>query len=201
MYATLDKDGKTIVTFSLRDGPLPITNSLFVLSARPGAPILRSKHIVKASDIPGISQGTIIRSEGKFYIVEYEKGFYAYDKNKVKYRLSNLKSIEIVSHVYLEKDDCKLKYYRPLIKVKDKIYLISSIYGILDDKLLIKENNDVLIDYDEVHECAHINYNNRKLFFGEDLNGSKVTMYRGDVGIWINGEFRQIKNLVQKEDK
>lgn len=176
----LTSDGKAC-RFSVCDVPVVIDDEQFVLMARPGSPILLTHSIVSCTDIPNISEGTVLTdSSGKEYTVSFKRGFAAMDKQRNVVKINEIGEYRVTNTVSLSSiSTCR---QRLIYKYGDIQFQLKDFVGIIDGKAVIKENYTA-IDVSEIQQYAGLTYMGKNVFLGDMIDGNKVTMHAGRICI------------------
>lgn len=164
--------------FSATDVPCYINKDEFVLLRKPDSPILQGGLLVRGCDIPGIFEGDILVSEGVEYVVQYRRGFVCKDANKRSKYLYQLKDYERIGSV-LDREDCTYTFPKKIYyKYRGNLIFPRSVQGAADNKVII-EGLGVTSHFDEIRQEARISYEDKKLYFGDLVDGYPLELYYG----------------------
>lgn len=194
----LSKEGNSLISFTLKDGPCPLSQQYFGLMNRPGVPYLRYDSIVRCSDYEDICEGDILLSQDKEYIVEYQKGFYAYTLDrKEKVPIDELVNPQIINHAFFS-DKFKLPANRPkriMYKYKDLIFKLQNVYGVSPNGIILNHNKGVVLDPEFIQQCAHISYNGQPLYFGDKVEKRELVLRDGQPVFRVRGRYKTIREM------
>lgn len=213
-FKALSLNKKELVSFTLEDGPILQDAKSFALINRPGSPILRYNTIMKGCDIPRVYEGDIIEYHGKEYIIHNEIGFCAISLDGERIYLDDLDEIKVVNNMYFQNKfkvfskKCTFKYVEKTEKRflgGEREFGFRSIMGGIAGKPLISIYGAKLSDASDIRMFTGIRYKGKRIYFGDEIEGSIVYMERGRVKMKVNGlEYDLRKNnsiLLQLEGK
>lgn len=163
---TISKCGKYLVDFTLQDGPCPVSGEHFVLTERPGSPILCYNDVVRGSDIPHLYEHDIIEDEhGEEFIVFYSRGMLC--KSLETNRVQNIpRKFKNSSNIYKRGIDIKIKSQHKF-KYGNNLFTLQEIFGVMNGKLLVNADS-LVIDPSLVQEYSGLRTTNKEMiFFGD----------------------------------
>jgi hypothetical protein len=182
----LSKDGKEVVTFNVEDGPCQLEDNLFILTSRPGSPILRYDSILRGLDIDGLFEGDIFEHEGERFVLQYHRGFAAVNPEKGILSLEEIQSLKVVSNVYRETDVFIPKLVRHTYKSNRIMFTLENIIGVRDGNLILNAKGGLMVPLNNVQQYAGITYNKKTMYFGDTINDSPLILANGRCSISIN---------------
>ena len=170
-------------TFSLADVPVMLDDIQFVLMAKPNSPILLIDTVITGMDIDGLFEGSIISDGSDEYVVSFKRGFAAMRADRTVRKLTDFASYTNTGK-FVTKDHAvqSLCRQRILYKANGMQFQIKDIIGTRDGKLVIRENY-TSVDTESIQQYAGISHNGKKVFLGDEIDGSAVRMYMGRICI------------------
>lgn len=168
---SLSKCGKYLVDFTLADGPCPLDVDHFVLTERPGSPILTYDTVMRGFDIINLFEGDIVEDEeGNEYLVSYYRGInYKNIETGKSLKKINGKT-KIISNIYKRdvKEKLKITPQGQSFKYNDIVFNLRVIYGVHEGKLLVNADG-LIVDPQEVQQYTGIRVEaKQRLFFGDN---------------------------------
>lgn len=183
----LSKCGRYLIDFRLEDGPCPVDKEHFVLTERPGSPILLYSEVGRGSDIPNLFEGDIIQDEdGKEYIITYFRGLVCQSIETSKY-LEIPEKFKISGNIYKRRGRLNKSVSHKFI-CKDIIFTLQEIYGVHENNLIVNVESNVFIP-EEVKQYSGLRSQSRKmLFFGDD----GLTLHKGRICVLKEGKYLSV---------
>ena len=191
----LSKDRKELVVFGIEDGPCPLDSNFFVLTKRPGSPILRYDSILRGMDVPNLFEGDIIESNGTQYIIKYHRGFNAISLEGDTLEIKDLRRAKVVDQLYFQ-DNFKKKYptrHKYIIDGVDTEF--TRFMGATETGVIINDSNLPVVPFFKVMQNTGMRYKGNKLYFGNIINNCPVVLYKGNIVIIENGKPKLVKDL------
>lgn len=181
---TVSKCGKYLVDFTLQDGPCPVSEEHFVLTERPGSPILRYSEISRGSDIPNLFEDDIVTDEtGEEFIVFYNRGVMCKSLSTGKLQMLP-RNFKIVGNIYKRGIEKESKIKQQKYKHGNNLFSLQNIYGIMNGKLLVNVDGTV-VDPAEVQEYTGLRATDRERLYLGDRN---VYLKDGRVSVKVDGK-------------
>lgn len=194
----LSKEGNSLTEFTLLDGPYPLSQQYFGLMNRPGTPYLRYDSVVRATGVADLYDGDIVESQGKRYIILYQKGYYAYtiDK-KEKIPINDLINPIVVDHAFFSEEFSfpHNRSKKTLFKYDDIIFKLEDIYGVSNDKIILHHKRGILLNPDKIQQKANITYNGTPLFFGDEVNKRTLVLRNGQPLFRVRGRYKTVREM------
>ena len=186
-------EGKSY-SFDIRAVPTVIDTDRFILMHKVGSPILLTDTICLGADINGVYEGTVLRdANGIEYTVSYKRGFAAMDSNRVAHKLHDITPFTVLGENGNISTSCRA---RVLYKYEDIYFQITDILGVVEDKIIIK-NNRVAINFDLVKQFAGLKVDNKRVFLGDEIDDGIVVMHLGRICLYANNKYI---DLADKEE-
>lgn len=193
----LSKKGGLAVPFTLGDGPCRIDDNYFILTERPGSPLLRYDMILRGMDIPGIFEGDILLDNGKEFVIQYQRGFMAVSKDKEQKSLSSIPNIQVVSNIYKRNDFVIPKLLAMMYKIRESdLFELDCILGVNEGNLILNYKEGMLVPEHEIKQYAGITYLGNSMYFGDEINGNKLMLRQGRCAILDGDKYLDIAKKI-----
>lgn len=170
--------------FSIADIPVTIdTNGTLILLAKPNSPKLSGDEIHYGDPQYGVFEGDVIQANGVEYLVRYNCGFSAINKERVSTELYKFSSYKIVGDYV----DLGMQEFFRVNKVHQ--YAVGSFVFPLTDilcgneKSLFVNGKSDLIELKDIRQSCRYHHDGKKLYFGDLINNCKVELIGGRIAI------------------
>jgi hypothetical protein len=188
-------DGE-LFPFTVRDVPAKLTDNQFILTLRPGTPILLSDKIMRGADYINLYEGDIVESEGKKYLICYSRGFFAITEESEMKLLHELVNPRVIGNYFKSHFKYELQLRSKInFKYRDKIFNLSDILGVYNTSAVIIRVAH-LVDPTEIQQEAGFCIKGTRMFFGDMHEGGILGLNYGRPSIIKDGE---IYDIVRKE--
>ncbi len=185
------------VTFYINDIPTPISEDRFVLLRRPNSPILMLDGIRRGDPKYGLFEGDIIEYQSTQYLICYERGFYAINRDYVVRLFDELNGFKLLGTVNDMEIDIPISFKKTLLfKYKHTVFKINDIIGESNGGLLINSLAEP-INPDLVRQDCCIVCNKQRMYLGDNIHGNPIELIDGRLQVkQATGEYRSIEEVV-----
>lgn len=190
----LSKDEKEEVVFSIGDGPCHLEDNLFILTRRPGTPILQYNTIVRGMDVAGLFEGDVLEYKGDLYTVIYSRGFRISNKEKGFIRVENMEYINVVSNIYKDSTLYIQKRLKHTYRWSKYKFSIESVMTAINDDLIVNLKGGMSIPIEDVRQYAGITHEGKKMYFGDLIDGYPLILHNGRCALKLENEIKEIIN-------
>lgn len=182
--------------FSISDIPVLVKPNLISLMRIPNSPILELDTTRRGDADTSLFEGEIVSYNDDEWLICYERGFYAINKDYVICSLTNLTGCTKLGDVGFDREfpvsfSVKQKL---LFKHNSAIFRLESICGYFEGKLLLRSFKSP-IDPNEVKQDCGCVYNDQKLFLGDVTPMGTVTLHNGILGFESENGFLSIERV------
>ncbi len=185
------------VTFYINDIPTPISEDRFVLLRRPNSPILMLDGIRRGDPKYGLFEGDIVEYQSTQYLICYERGFYAINRDYVVRLFDELNGFKLLGTVNDMEIDIPISFKKTLLfKYKHTVFKINDIIGESNGGLLINSLAEP-INPDLVRQDCCIVCNKQRMYLGDNIHGNPIELIDGRLQVkQATGEYRSIEEVV-----
>lgn len=179
--------------FSIKDVPTPISDDRFVLLHKPNSPILFLNGIRRGDPQTHLFEGDVIKYEDDLYLICYERGFYAINRDYVVRLFDELTDYEFVGTMDDVEIDIPISLKKTLLfKYKNTVFKINDIVGASNDGILINSLSEAIKPELIKQDCCFI-HNKQRVYLGDMINGVPVQLVNGQLRVKAStGEFTTI---------
>jgi hypothetical protein len=165
----------------MEDIPTPFNTKEFALLRRPNTPRLLIDSIRRGDEESGLFEGDIISMNGEDWLICYERGFYAINKDYIIRYLYTLSDYKYLGTCFDIKSPIPINFRsRHRFIYKDLIFRINDIVGAYDDKLLLRPVSKP-VNVAEVHQECCITYNKQRIYLNDSIDDGIVELHGGRV--------------------
>lgn len=176
--------------FTINDVPTRLTNTEFVLLNKANSPCLQLGNIRRGDPYTGLTEGDLILHEGDEWLVSYERGFYAINRNYINKPLYSIKNYDLIGDCYTKEFPLSiLKRSKHLFKYKSTIFRMEDIIGIDSKGGLILRCLNHPIDVCAIGQEAGIVVDGTRKYFGEKTKEGTIRLYKGRIAYEKNNKF------------
>lgn len=181
--------------FTLKDIPVLVASKAFVLLSIKGSPILDLSSIRRGDESSGLFEGDIISCDGEEWLVCYERGFYAINKEYTTKYLYQLKDAKVIGDYFTDGFPVAMNLRtRYLFKYQDAIFRLEDIVGgEKDEGIIIRSCNHVIKFNDVKQECC-MSFDGQRVFFGDVFPEGTIKLHGGRVCFEIEGHYVDLTN-------
>lgn len=185
------------IEFSIKDIPTPISEDKFVLMKRPHSPILYINGIRRGDPETGLFEGDIIEQDSDFYLICYERGFYAINSDYVVCLFDKLINYKLIGDTSTMDIGIPISYKKTLLfKYKNTIFKINDIVGASKEGILINSLAETINPESIKQDCCLI-YNKQRMYLGDSIGGYPLQLVKGQLKVKNSkGEFLSIEEVV-----
>lgn len=196
----LSKDEKTIVEFTINDGPRMITEEYFILTNRHGTPILKYNSILRGMDRDGLFEGDILRlPDGRKYVIICKEGFFAINSEKEKLGINELGSYKLINNIYRSTEFEVFPLQQQLYKFEDLMFTFQSIVGVSGNCLMLNIRKGMGVKLSEIQQFAGVYQKNTKLFFGDIIDNKQLTLKDGKCVLRDEQGLYDLRTILKRE--
>lgn len=188
----VDRKGKPHI-FVPQDVPVRTFDDLFILANVSGSPAMRVDSVVRMMDHMDVGEGDHVLIYGAEYTAHYRGGFYFSSDDGVIVRSNQVSSCEVLS--IGDKTESRIQFRSP-----SKAFRIQSFLGCYNGRILCS-HDPVPFAPEELRLSADVHQQQRKLYYGDDVDGHTLIMYRGRPCIYVDGSYIEVPSnvLLEKE--
>lgn len=166
-------------SFTVGDCPMKLTDNTFILLGKQNSPVMYCD-VYRGDEESGLFEGDVVWCDDKSWLVCYDRGFYAINKDyevRYLYTLYDAKYIGVVDHdlvfpiPYSRRVHHKFSY-------KDVVFNLWDFKAIEDDGIHIHRYRKAL-KAEDIHQEAGIRIDNRKAYLGYKYNDRVLVMKGG----------------------
>lgn len=182
--------------FSIEEIPVLMKPNLFSLMLVPNSPLLRLDTIRRGDRDTMLFEGEVVIADDVEWLICYERGFYAINKEYVVRKLGDLKGGRKVGDIGFGYDfpvSLSIKQ-KLLFKYNNTVFRIESICGCYENKLLLRSAKKPIEPAQIKQDCG-CEYNKEHLYLGDDTIYGTVTLSYGILGFLSNGTFTSVESL------
>lgn len=171
-------DGRQVI-FTLKDLPVAIDNSHFILMNRKNSPILDLHSIRRGDPESGLFEGDVVVHNGDKWLVCYERGFYVINS---AYIIKHFKDIPGYEYIGLRENlniDILIKLKRThMFRYKTVTFYLQDIRAAVNNKLILSMFTDPISPDDICQECS-FTYEKHKVFLGDRVGNDVIHLEKG----------------------
>lgn len=179
------------VLFDVTDIPVKISETTFVLAAKPDTPIMWANTISRGTEDGSFFEGDVVKYNDICYRIIFNRGFKAVtaEKEEVRY-LREIQGAEVIS--YGASSASSLVY-----RARGRSFLLGDIIGAYSGFALVSTLKEK-VDPVEFQQDAGFSVCRNRLFYGDPYNGSWLVMKSGRPCVRVDGEY---VDITRKENK
>ena len=182
--------------FSIEEIPVLVKTNLFSLMRIPNSPLLRLNTVRRGDRDTMFFEGEVISHSGVEWLVCYERGFYAINKDYVVRKLGDLIGAKKLGDVGFDYDfpvSLSIKQ-KLLFKHNKTIFRLESVCGCFKGKLLLRSAK-APIEPSAVKQDCGCEYNKEHLYLGDTTQYGTVSLSYGVLGFSKDGIFTSIESM------
>lgn len=182
--------------FSIEEIPVLVKPNLLSLMRVPNSPLLKLDTVRRGDRDTMFFEGEIVLHEGTEWLICYERGFYAINRDYVVRKLGDISGATKLGDVGFDiKFPVSLSIKQKLLfKYNNTIFRIESICGCFDNKLLLRSAKRPL-DPKSVKQDCGCEFNKEHLYLGDSTDYGEVTLAYGVLGFTKEGTFTSIESM------
>lgn len=183
----VDRRGRPHI-FVPQDVPVRTFDDLFILANVPGSPAMRVGSVVRVMDHMDVGEGDHVMIDGDEYTAHYRGGFYFSSDRGVVIRSNHVSSCEVLS--IGDRTESRIQFRSP-----NKAFRLQSFLGCYNGRILCSHDH-VPFAPEELQLSADVRIQQRKLYFGDDVDGHVLMMYRGRPCVCVDGAYIEVPSNV-----
>ena len=187
-------------TFSIEDIPVLVHENSLSLMRIPNSPLLCLNTVRKGDRDTMFFEGEIVQHNGVEWLICYERGFYAINKDYVVCKLEDLEGATKIGDYGIDYEfpiSLSIKQ-KLLFKYKNTIFRIESICGSYQGNILLRSSEKPINPSLIKQDCGCM-YNKEHLYLGDVTTAGTVSLENGILGFIKDNVFTSVESM-RKQD-
>lgn len=169
--------------FTMADVPTLQTNDYFVLMNKPDSPILQIDSIMRGDSETGLYEGDVIHAEGRDWLICYERGFRAIDRDYVIRYLYTFSKFETIGrHDEIPGLPFVTFKKRFHFKYAGRVFRLEDIAGAYEGRLILRNQSKPVAVEDVQQDCG-TKQGGRLLYLGDKIGEATVQLCGGRIAV------------------